>query len=525
MQRLRGVALDALSVVILGLRLIWRHWPWLLAIYLLGSAAHGGLIWFAVNVSKTQPFVAGLILPLAPIASMAALILMLRRLAPSLSHAAFVTQGTAVAGSGAGSPPASGEEPAYSAGGVLAVDPTSEMAPATATPSEGRFLSRAAAQLSLVVSMLVPFLTLYSTQGYLDEDRNVFVNAAGTDELLGNADIFYGGSANVVGRIFLVTGLASVVLLVVVTFLIRRIANRFQLASRHLILALAIGYVEVFWLFSVANILDAFKTGLWSWIQGRVVVVWFIEHFNLLIAALGELGRPLRAVADLLTSIVNSSTNVILIPLAWLVVGAIAYGRRIEVPTRPEVRAAGRLAVRMERVRARAELIPEPVRKVGRELVGDLRERFSDLADGLRMLAVAGLVPMLLFCLVFFLARYGEYLTAELFRVLIGAQDLHTGLATSPYVDVGSRAVYTILLITLVAAAIDRIITRDDQRPAPVGTDPGPGADPVAVPEARPSNEAGFGLGAPAPDLQRTQRGRDRRRRMLALTWGVPPTT
>lgn len=326
MQRLRGVALDALSVVILGLRLIWRHWPWLLAIYLLGSAAHGGLIWFAVNVSKTQPFVAGLILPLAPIASMAALILMLRRLAPSLSHAAFVTQGTAVAGSGAGSPPASGEEPAYSAGGVLAVDPTSEMAPATATPSEGRFLSRAAAQLSLVVSMLVPFLTLYSTQGYLDEDRNVFVNAAGTDELLGNADIFYGGSANVVGRIFLVTGLASVVLLVVVTFLIRRIANRFQLASRHLILALAIGYVEVFWLFSVANILDAFKTGLWSWIQGRVVVVWFIEHFNLLIAALGELGRPLRAVADLLTSIVNSSTNVILIPLAWLVVGAIAYG-------------------------------------------------------------------------------------------------------------------------------------------------------------------------------------------------------
>ena len=51
-----------------------------------------------------------------------------------------------------------------------------------------------------------------------------------------------------------------------------------------------------------------------------------------------------------------------------------------------------------------------PRRPVGRahEATASVRGRFSALGNGIRLLAVAGLAPMLLFCLVFLLSRQVE---------------------------------------------------------------------------------------------------------------------
>ncbi|WP_295697586.1 hypothetical protein [Lapillicoccus sp.] len=449
MDRLRGLGVEAATVVAGGGRLLGRHWPWLITIYLLGAAAHGGVLWLAVNVSKHHSTLAGLILPLAPIASLVALILMLRRLGPSLRFASFSVEGRPVVGS-------AGDEGGQGDSG----------GPSGESPARARFTSRATAQLSLVASLLVPFLTLYSTQGYLQEDRQSFINAAAFDESFANSDVFYGGTGNAT-RVLLASTTTAVLLVIVVALVLRRVFNALRLADRNVLFALIAAYIEVFWLFSAASYLDHFKSDARAWVRQRTAVDWVTTHFDSLVSFLGVVGRPLRAVDDAFNAVVTSSAAILVIPIAWLVVGAVVFGRKLDTATAPPlVVVPERVHTRVQRVRIRAERLPAPVRKVGRDLGGDVRNRFAALGDALRLLVVTGAMSVMLFCLVFFLARYGEFLMGELFRVVIGPRDLSTGLAFSPWVELATRGTYTVLLIVLVATAVDRVVGRQEARAA-----------------------------------------------------------
>ena len=361
-DRLRGLEVEAATVVAGGGRLLGRHWPWLITIYLLGAAAHGGVIWLAVDVSKHHSTLAGLILPLAPIASLVALILMLRRLGPSLRFASFSVEGGPVVGP-AGDPSGAGTS--------------------GDSPPRTRFSSRATAQLSLVASLLVPFLTLYSTQGYLQEDRQSFINAAAFDESFANSDVFYGGTGNAT-RVLLASTTTAIVLVIVVALVVRRVFNVLKLAERNGLFALIAGYVEVFWLFSAANYLDQLKSDARAWVRHRTVVDWVTTHFDSLVSSLGVVGRPLRAAADVFNAVFTSSAAILVIPIAWLLVGAVVFGRKLETVTpAPLVVVPERVHNRVQRVRTRTEGLPAPVRKVGRDLGGDVRNRFAALGDAL----------------------------------------------------------------------------------------------------------------------------------------------
>ncbi len=319
MGGLRGLRDDVVDVLVGGARLLGSHWPWLLAIYLLGAAAHGAALWLAVVVSRQHETIAGFILPLAPIASLLALILMLRRLAPSLRHATFSSRGSR--------------------------DP-------------GRF----SGQLALVASLLIPFLTLYSTQGYLQEDRQAFTNAAVVDEIFGSSTIFHGGSVNP-DRALIVSSTAALVVVILVTLAIRRVLNRLGLPDRHVAFAIAAGYVEVFWLFSVASSFDQGKTAIRDWVADRVAVHWVTDHVDALVTSMGVLGAPLRAALDAAYGLYASFTDVLLVPVAWLVIGAVVFGRTLE--RKPlGLRPPGRWGSRVEQARTRLRTLPAPARKV-----------------------------------------------------------------------------------------------------------------------------------------------------------------
>jgi hypothetical protein len=80
---------------------------------------------------------------------------------------------------------------------------------------------------------------------------------------------------------------------------------------------------------------------------------------------------------------------------------------------------------------------------------------------------------MLLFCLVFLLSRQVEVGVAELMRMVVGPQDFRDALTLSPYLSVISRGAYTVVLVVLLGAAIDRILGHLDAADQP--------AQPVAV--------------------------------------------
>ncbi|MET0447473.1 MAG: hypothetical protein ABW004_03665, partial [Aeromicrobium sp.] len=350
MTTIRGALTDSISVVLVGLRLVFSHLPTLLAIYLTGAALRNGILWAAVELSADHRTLAGFLLPLAPMATLTAIILMLRQVATSLSWASF----------GAG------------------VDGTRQA---------GRYLG-------LLSSALIPFLTVYAAQGYLREDARQFVNEALYDELFGSAATFYGERADV-DRAIIADG-AALVGIIVVALVLRFLIGRLGLPARHVSWGVLAAYVEVIWLFLLATQFTRYQERVWSWITERRFVDWVDDRWDRLIEIAGPLGRPIQAVADGIGNVLTDADTVLIIPIAWLTVGAVALGQKSETPAQRR-----RRFIAEDRIKR----VPRAVRRVGHEATADIRGRFSGLANGLRMLAMGGLLPMLLFCIVFLVAR------------------------------------------------------------------------------------------------------------------------
>lgn len=97
--------------------------------------------------------------------------------------------------------------------------------------------------------------------------------------------------------------------------------------------------------------------------------------------------------------------------------------------------------------------LPRQLRRVGRRVTADLRDRFATLAGGVRLLVVAGLMPMLLFCIVFMVARGTEWGVAELIRQVRGPVDSQVGSAFLPWFDLVEGASYTVLLVGLIVSS------------------------------------------------------------------------
>ena len=151
LRELRDSVLDAALVVLDALRLLGRHWPALISIFLLGLAARNAAMWAAVLIGRDHPVVASLLVPLAPLAMVIALVVMLL-----------------VAGSSA----------------RWTIPAFDETATGWAARRE---------RLALLASALVPFLTVYALQGHLDADRNQFINESYADEYE-SGSMFAGGA-------------------------------------------------------------------------------------------------------------------------------------------------------------------------------------------------------------------------------------------------------------------------------------------------------------------------------------------
>ena len=414
--RLVEAALDVGAVLVRALQLLWRHWPVLVLTYLLGAAAHNGLLWFCVWLSEKHSTTAAFILPLVPMATLTALILMLRELTPSLAH----------------------------------IQP----------PKMTR--------LTLLASTLIPFLTVYVSQQYIKEDTKEFVNAAATDELLERAG---SGTFNV-DRTNIASG-AALVGIVVGALLIRWLLDRFDLPQKAVGWGLFAAYVEVLWVWILAKRLSNFTAEVESWVRDRRLTHWLLDRWGDIVDALGPVGKPVQAVVDWFWGALGQADAIIVVPIAWLTVGAVVYGRKLERRAADPAPGPDNEAAHATRWQRGIQRVPTPVRRAGAEATASFRGRFSALGNGIRLLAVAGLAPMLLFCLVFLLSRQVEVGVAELMRMVVGPQDFRDALTLSPYLSVISRGAYTVVLVVLLGAAIDRILGHLDAADQP--------AQPVAV--------------------------------------------
>ncbi|GAA5159080.1 hypothetical protein [Ornithinimicrobium tianjinense] len=129
-----------------------------------------------------------------------------------------------------------------------------------------------------------------------------------------------------------------------------------------------------------------------------------------------------------------------------------------------------RARLRATRARARAEHLPPWLRDWVAAPVTSVTERFANLGRGLLTLLRAGLVPMVTLCLVLVLARHSGVVVAELLRLALGPMDPLWAQVVAPYVGMVLTLSSTLLMVVLIAAAVDRFLARPAEEPERVGS-------------------------------------------------------
>lgn len=413
---LRSAVADLFAVVGRAGRLLAGHWPVLLAILFAGEAGRYAALWAAVELSELSGTLGVLVLVLGPLAAVSALIAALYALRHSLPSLQASTDETAAAGE---------------------------------NPEPGRHAS----VVAVLGSVMIPFLAIYASYGYLSEDVFRFVNTAVTDELFNNPDLLLGTGEVDGNRTSLATGwlaMALVAIAIVLRYGLGALAARRPMRWIPWVAA----YVEVLWLVTLARMFAAHQEAAVAWVQDRAFSRAVVDGWQSLLAFTGPVGDAVDAGSRWLFDLLGDADALLVIPVAWLTVGAVVYGQQLREPERP------RRAAHRRRRGGLAGRMHAPVRQVGNELTGGLGERFGALTGGLRRLAVAGLAPMLLFALAFVVAQRLEYAVELLWRELLGPLPLGAYLAFSPHTGMVSHVVGTVAVVCLLGAAIDRVLAR-----------------------------------------------------------------
>ncbi len=244
----------------------------------------------------------------------------------------------------------------------------------------------------MLASVLVPFLAVYATYGFLKEDIDRYLNSLFGEEFAQN-DYFGGASgvSNDTSRFDIGSGwvlVAVIVVAVVLKFGLAKLEGRKALWG----LGLLGGYVEAVWMVAIAAHFRDFKNIGWTWAESRRGLEMFIEGWESLLDKLGPFADAVDATGAFVIGILSSVDSLVVLPVAWLTVGAVVYGHKlVEPPPPPQPRIL--------------RMVPGPVQRWGGELTGEVKERFTGLTGGLRQLAVAGLAPMLIFALAFLAAQ------------------------------------------------------------------------------------------------------------------------
>ena len=382
--------------------LFGRHWPVLISASLGGVAAHGLLLEAAIRASGIHSIAGLLVLVLAPISTLTALVFMLRAIRVSLPYLSSSDSSSGADGSG----------------------------------------ERRRELLDFIGSVAVPYLAIYAAYGYMKDDFSTFAYEVWRVEPIHTMDRLPFSPS---------VGLASVVVVAIaLRFLLGRLPRRRSFAW-----ATAVGaYVEVIWVGTLVMGVNLTRHAFDDWFGEREVSTWVQSALDRL---------PGTQLASLLSGwahvLYENAELVFVAPAAWLIMGAVVYGRKVEEPKLTDERLLTAAARRITRM---------PVLKtVSGTLSSEMQRRFGELLGSIRLLGKLGLRPMVLFCVVFILVQSADDGLWEIERLLIGPHELNDFWMPASYLlSPINTAVRYVLLICLLGAATDRILRAENDADA-----------------------------------------------------------
>ncbi|RRD03624.1 hypothetical protein EII34_13640 [Arachnia propionica] len=393
-------------------RVLWRHWPQLLGIHLLGAAARSGFLWLAFLASKVSATLGLFILPLAPLSVLVALVFMMRVCIASL--------------------------------------------PALQGEQVGNRRARVGRDLMLAASVMLPFLTVYGMQGLLLEDSRTYVHDVTLDEYLHTVVMSDDRLSYASGWLLLAMIAGALV--------VRRVIAITRAARRFVVMAAVAAYLEALWMVSLAKAMSTELTKLFGWIRRRAVVDALLRQWDLFVSWLGPVGELAVVVLGWVSGFVGSATLLLLLPVAWLALGAHVCQDQLDdaelsTPSMEEIQrriGAG--------VRARTP-VSSWVEKVVVQLLDPLIDPIDEAWTGLRRVFSAGAVPMTIFCLAFVGLNQLQPAVARAVHLLMGPRDVLLAASVEPYLVLVVRTVYFVVTIAVLAAAVNCVVLAYPTRP------------------------------------------------------------
>jgi hypothetical protein len=304
----------------------------------------------------------------------------------------------------------------------------------------GSFRETAADFLELLLASIVPFFVLYGLIGGVDADLEAYQQES-FRYAFGQAH----ESRNIADDPTLL------IATIVIAFLLRQILRRFGERLPRWV-AIPSVYLEATWVFVAVTGITALFGGLVAWVQDRQIVAWVLDAR----ATLRGLWSGFRVAIDGIEGATPIAVQLILLPLAWLLIAGVILTRALAeaekervVPKRLEVRA-----------RLRLSRLPRPIQRQLRVMRGDWEESFRPLVVTGRMILRSGIRNLALFAACYALLFALDQWVSRAAVLAIGAHDERFWITWAPVVSFVINLVFEPVRIALLAAGFDAVLER-----------------------------------------------------------------
>lgn len=406
------------SILTLTARLVVARWPQLLALYLAGWLARYLLIELAAVFGAFSALAGLLVLPLAILArlgSFIAMFLVLRRAMPAFSD-------------------------------------LSERGDDDVTVDGGR-LPRGKVS-AIFLASIVPFFAFYAVWQLFEEDTIHYAKTA-----LEKVDYFSGKPISTAINLAVDPPTITIIIVAFVgRFLIKRFAKKLPRWTN-----LIAVYLESVWVYVTIFLIMDQTENVRAWIDSRAAIHLVTD----LRATLTEFFGPLGALWGGVEWVIGAAGGLVLLPIAWLTLAGIVYGRALVQP-KIALQVGNR---HLSQVRSRLGVVPTVVRDRAKDVSKDFIGRWTPLANAVVLIWRAGVLPMGIYVL-----AYTVLEAANLWLRLVGVQLIGPHHLNSWWMNFDDMLSFVVSVmvepvrIALIAAAYDFCLRRLEERREAVPT-------------------------------------------------------
>lgn len=354
-------------------RVLWRHWPALLAWALIGELGSYAAIEISGFVGAYTSVGGLLLLPLAVLVRLVSFVAMFLVIRDALQN-------------------------------------LQALAPMPASPAERRRTFVDALLLSIL-----PFFAVYAAWGMLRDDVTAYSERALEVRQGLRFESILNGSTLVEDAVTNVVFSPLAVSIVLVAFSARWLVKRFAERLPKIAAVISV-YLEAAWVFFTAFFVSNAIGSVTGWIDSRVATQWLADARQWFSDQL----VPVAWIWDFVEWSLGAIGGVILEPLAWLAIAGVIYGQAI-APERLRVKFRS-----VETAKGRYERVPAVVRARIDDVADDFIGRFRPIGRSLLLMVRSG--PLLLAGFVFAHAVliFVENSVKPAIVLLFGPQDLYT---------------------------------------------------------------------------------------------------